>query len=248
MSAELSDDLERLFLPPSVLPLFGTTEWTGMTDSERVAYSRAYCAAMFATCAWLEFVIIHFLNRMSVRQNSVAVRRYLLIEAAEECRHASAFLECSEWLNPDFEGPPRWCRMLGAVLMATGTDTDAMAAAFVAEELLDEINRRTADGEGHSVTRMISRRHVEDEARHLAFARAFLRKAECSRLSRFRTSVRVAVNAYVIARAIEADPVARSRVRMGSEFAAMLSCNLRASQRFLAAAGYDGVLSRAAWT
>lgn len=158
--------------PPELLSLYGTTTWGRMTDAERVEYSRHETAAIYGAGIWFENALMQvILRHLTTVDVTDPMHRYLLIEVADECRHSTMF---GEYIRR--AGTPSY----PAALPFQPEDTAAARTlsyllVLAVEELLDFINRAAMrDDRIHPTVREISKLHVLEEARHVAFAKSFL--------------------------------------------------------------------------
>lgn len=158
--------------PPELLALFGTETWSRMSKSERITYSRHETAAIYAAGIWFENMLMQIvLKHLTTIDVTDPTHRYLLVEVADECRHSMMFGEYirnartpsyQATLPFELDGTPA-VRTLSYVLI------------LAVEELLDFINRAAMrDERVHLTVREISKLHVMEEARHVAFAKTYL--------------------------------------------------------------------------
>ncbi|MEP1123817.1 MAG: diiron oxygenase [Ilumatobacter sp.] len=157
---------------PELLSLYGTSVWDAMTEVERIEYSRHETAAIYGAGIWFENALMQvILRHLTTVDVTDPMHRYLLIEVADECRHSTMF---GEYIRR--AGTPSYPASLPL-------EPDDSAAArtlsyllvLAVEELLDFVNRAAMrDERVHSTVREISRLHVLEEARHVAFAKSFL--------------------------------------------------------------------------
>ena len=173
-SIEVCDD-SMFHLPPEKLPLFGTTQWGAMDNTERRAYSRHECASLSAAGIWFENklmqIVLRHLAELPVTDPS---HRYLLVEIADECRHSTMFGEYIRRAGTPTYAPTGGAE-LGDVDRLPGGRAMGYLLILAVEELLDMCNRATMrDDTLHPVSRQIAKIHVLEEARHLSFAKTFL--------------------------------------------------------------------------
>ncbi len=157
---------------PELLSLYGTSVWNRMTDAERIEYSRHETAAIYGAGIWFENALMQvILRHLTTVDVTDPMHRYLLVEVADECRHSTMF---GEYIRR--AGTPSYAASLPF-------EPDDSAAArtlsyllvLAVEELLDFVNRAAMRDERiHPTVREISRLHVLEEARHVAFAKSFL--------------------------------------------------------------------------
>ncbi len=98
--------------------------------------------------------------------------QYALTEVAEECRHSTMFGKAIAHLGVPAYGPQPKIHRLGRLFSLMVRGPSAYASILVAEETLDTWQRDVIKDERiQPVTRMVSRIHVLEEARHMSFAR-----------------------------------------------------------------------------
>lgn len=118
------------------------------------------------------------LRYASTLPNGNPAFRYIQHEVAEEAQHSMMF---QELINRSGIDPPRSSdavheRYQMFADLGRRSVAGLFLAVLVGEEAFDHIQRRlTTGGRGHPLFRRIVQIHVAEEARHLSFARAFLR-------------------------------------------------------------------------
>lgn len=163
-------------MPPEKLPLFGTAQWDVMSELERRTYSRHEASSVNAAGIFFENLamqtILRHLGSIDVHDPA---HQFLLLEVAEECKHSMMFGEYINWLGTPSYAPPHESSSFRPAEGLPGRVTGFVLLLAV-EELLDQMNRATmSDDRVHPVNREISRIHVVEEARHVSFARSYLR-------------------------------------------------------------------------
>jgi hypothetical protein len=169
-------DDTAFYLPPEFLPLYGTAVWDAMTTEQRFEYSRHECASLCAAGIWFENILMNLIIRHLYDLPATdGAFRYLLVETADECRHSSMFAEFVRVARTPAYQVQSILRAGGKFLTATTKGPEAYLAMLAAEELLDVTNRATMKDERvHPTSRQIAKIHVMEEARHVAFARAYV--------------------------------------------------------------------------
>jgi hypothetical protein len=106
--------------------------------------------------------------------------RYAYHEVIEEGHHSLMFQEFVNRSREDVDGMPGWARFFGRRAISYATLFPELFFLFVlgGEEPIDHVQR---EGLSHKETvppllRRIAEIHVTEEARHISFARAYLRK------------------------------------------------------------------------
>jgi hypothetical protein len=106
--------------------------------------------------------------------------RYVYHEIAEEAQHSMMFQELVNRSGVDVPASSDW---VGSLFGAISGEEDGdwcmfFLAALTAEHVFDQLQRRLlGTGPLHPLFRRICEIHIAEEARHLSFARAFLREA-----------------------------------------------------------------------
>lgn len=169
---DLPIDDSAYHLPPELLSLFGTSTWDGMTEAQRITYSRHETAALLAAGIWFENALMQIvLRHLAEIDVTDPMHRYLLIEVADECRHSAMFGEYIRRAGTPSYGPDR------PVLIDETSSGRALSYLLILaiEELLDHANRAAMrDERVHLVSRQIAKLHVLEEARHVSFAKSYL--------------------------------------------------------------------------
>jgi hypothetical protein len=196
-SVPFTDD--AYYLPPEFLPLYGTAVWGEMSVEQRFEYSRHECASLCAAGIWFENILMHLIVRHLYDLPATdGAFRYLLVETADECRHSSMFAELVRRAGTPAYPVARLLRAGGRFLKATTSGPEAYLAMLAAEELLDVTNRATMKDERvHATSRQVAKVHVMEEARHVAFARAYVADTWPT-LGRFRRVVAMVRAPFVV--------------------------------------------------
>jgi hypothetical protein len=163
-------------LPPEMLPLFGTSLWEGMTETERRAYSRHEASAQFAYGMWFENILINAIMRHLYHLPATdPMHRFLLTEVGEETRHSAMFGEYIRRAGTPAYLPSLWLRLQGGFMKLTANRVTFYLSILGAESLLDFVNRKTVNSRGlHPVYWKIIRIHLAEEERHIAFSKEYL--------------------------------------------------------------------------
>jgi len=114
--------------------------------------------------------------------------RYLMHEIAEECQHMLMFQEFANRTGLEIRGMPRALKHASRMVVLLSRVFPEAFFLFVlaGEDPVDYIQRKQLkEGGSHPATERIMRIHVTEEARHIAFARHYLR-ARVPRLGWFR--------------------------------------------------------------
>ncbi|MGH9074899.1 MAG: AurF N-oxygenase family protein, partial [Acidimicrobiales bacterium] len=117
--------------------------------------------------------------------------RYVMHEIAEECQHMLMFQEFVNRTGMEVRGMPRVFKHLsrGVVLLSRVFPEVFFMFVLAGEDPVDYLQRKQLkEGGTHPATERIMKIHVTEEARHIAFARHYLRK-RVPRLGRGRRAV-----------------------------------------------------------
>jgi hypothetical protein len=168
-------DDSAFHLPPELLPLYGTTQWDAMSETERIAYSRHETSALCGAGIWFENVLMQVvLRHLAEIPVTDPSHRYLLVEVADECRHSMMF---GEYIRRADTPAYRPALSASSLSDAEGPGNRAVSYLLIlaVEEMLDHTNRATMrDERVHPISRSIARLHVLEEARHVSFAKTYL--------------------------------------------------------------------------
>lgn len=106
--------------------------------------------------------------------------RYIYHEVAEETHHGMMFQEFVDRTEMKIPGMPLWLKLLSQQVIVHGRWFPELFFIFVlgGEDPIDHIQRETlrADREIPPILDIIMRHHVTEEARHLSFARHYLKQ------------------------------------------------------------------------
>jgi para-aminobenzoate N-oxygenase AurF len=167
---------DRYYAPPARLSLYGTPLWHDLAEEQRIELSKHEVASLAGIGVWFEVVLMRMLLRRLYRMDPrTRHAQYALTEIADECRHSVMFGRMIEKFGAPVYRPSWREYQLGRLLSATAGGIQIFAAALIAEEILDALQREAmADATLQPLVRMVSRIHVVEEARHVRYARAEL--------------------------------------------------------------------------
>ncbi|GAB2877460.1 AurF N-oxygenase family protein [Nocardioides pacificus] len=217
------------FMQPERLSLHGTALWDRLDQDQRIELSRHEVASIASVGLWFELILMQMMVRDLYDADPRTQRmHYALTEVADECRHSVMFGKAIDRMGVPAYGPPPAIRRLGRVFKSVGVGVSAYASILVAEEILDRWQREMMKDERvQPLTRMVSRVHVLEEARHMTFAREELERM-LPRLSRTKLAYHQAAtaqSAFSVARAlvnpqvyaaVGLEPRAARRVALGN--------------------------------
>ncbi len=160
-------------MQPERLSLYGTTLWDRMSEEQRMELSRHEVASMASVGLWFELLLMQMMLRDLYDDDPTSPHmHYVLTEVADECRHSTMFGKAIAHFGVPAYGPQPQIKRLGRLFNTLVRGPSAYASILVAEELLDTWQRDViTDDRIQPVTRMVSRIHVLEEARHMTFAR-----------------------------------------------------------------------------
>jgi P-aminobenzoate N-oxygenase AurF len=161
------------FMQPERLSLYGTPMWDAMSPARRVELSKHEIASIASVGLWFELILMQVMVRELYDQDPRSERtQYALTEVGDECRHSVMFGRAIAACGVPAYGPTPHIRRLGRGFKTVASGVSAYASILVAEEILDRWQREMMKDERvQPLTRMVSRIHVLEEARHVTFAR-----------------------------------------------------------------------------
>jgi hypothetical protein len=160
-------------MPAHRVSLYGTELWDGLTEEQRVTLSIHEVCSVARVGLWFEIILMQMLLRYAYdRDPRRAHIQYALTEIADECRHSIMFARMTERYGvPDY-APRRVTHELARLYKSIGTGPAMYASVLVAEEITDQLQREgMRDETVQPLSRMVSKIHVTEEARHVRYAR-----------------------------------------------------------------------------
>jgi hypothetical protein len=172
-------------MQPERTSLYGTPLWDSLTREQQVELSKHEVVSVARVGLWFEILLMGMLASHAYNQDPASEHtQYALTEIGDETRHSVMFARWADKHGGAEYKPHPVVHHLGKVFrLVAPTGPSMWAATLVAEELLDRLQREgMADERLQPMTRMVSRIHVIEEARHVRFAREELvREMERSR-------------------------------------------------------------------
>jgi hypothetical protein len=161
------------FMQPERLSLYGTSLWEAMSQEQRVALSRHETASIASVGLWFEIILMQVMVRELYDEDPRSERtQYALTEVGDETRHSVMFGRAIARCGAPAYGATPHVHRLGRAFKTVASGVSAYASILVAEEILDRWQREMMKDERvQPLTRMVSRIHVLEEARHVTFAR-----------------------------------------------------------------------------
>lgn len=169
-------DLENLGDP------FGSTGWyRSLPPQVRARMGLQLVVSLMKNGLQFEnYLIRGLLSFSAILPEDAPERRYALHEAIEECQHTLMFQEFINRAGIPVDGLPRWMRDGGERVVHASTRYPGFFffAVLAGEDPIDYVQRRTlrSGGSLHPLLRRVIQIHVTEEARHLCFAREYLRQ------------------------------------------------------------------------
>ncbi len=201
-------------MQPERMSLFGTDLWHGLCEEQQLELSRHEAASLASVGLWFEILLMQMMLRDLYDDDPTSAHmHYALTEVADECRHSTMFGKAVAHLGVPAYGPQRRIHRLGRLFNTVVRGPSAYASILVAEETLDTWQRELMKDERvQPVTRMVSRIHVLEEARHMTFARDEVQR-RMPGLSRAQLVVQQTMTAqvcFMVARALVNPEIYRS--------------------------------------
>jgi hypothetical protein len=167
------------WMQPERMSLYGTALWDRLTEEQRITLSQHEVASIASVGLWFEIVLMQVLLKDVYRSDPTSPRtHYALTEIADECRHSSMFGRAIGRFGVPAYGPRKPLRNVARIVPAVLRGPSAYAAILLGEEPVDRWQRDSMNDERlQPLIRMVSRIHVLEEARHVAFARDELEKS-----------------------------------------------------------------------
>ena len=161
-------------MQPERMSLYGTALWEALTEEQRIELSKHEVISVARVGLWFETLLMGMLAAHAYDQDPASEHaQYALTEIGDETRHSVMFARwAAKYGGSDYKVAPV-VHALGKVFrLVAPTGPSMWAATLVAEELLDRLQREGMNDERmQPLTRMVSRIHVVEEARHVRFAR-----------------------------------------------------------------------------
>lgn len=131
-----------------------------------------------ATGIWFENILKHkFIDYLYNHDPRDPNFRFMLHEVADECHHSMMFGEFIRRSGAPYYPVRWWARLAGRFVKEVVPKASVFIGILAAEEVMDYFNRSAmSDADVHPVMRRISHIHVVEEARHISYARDYLRQ------------------------------------------------------------------------
>jgi P-aminobenzoate N-oxygenase AurF len=161
-------------MQPERMSLYGTAMWESLSREQQVELSKHEVISVARVGLWFEILLMGMLAAHAYNQDPASEHtQYALTEIGDETRHSVMFARWADKYGGKEYKPHPVVHQLGKVFrLVAPTGPSMWAATLVAEELLDRLQREgMADERMQPLSRMVSRIHVIEEARHVRFAR-----------------------------------------------------------------------------
>jgi hypothetical protein len=167
-------------------PLAGTAWYQNLPAEQRRGLGLGRAVTMMKTGIEFERILKQgLLEFAGTLPNGAAEFRYAYHEVIEECQHSLMFQEFVNRSGFDAAGLPRYARLGARLVITLGRRFPPLFFIFVlgGEEPIDYVQRKVLrdDDDLPPVLERVMRIHVTEEARHLSFARSYL-KTRAARL------------------------------------------------------------------
>ncbi len=169
-------DCSRFYLPEDLVSLYGTALWERMTREDRVRLSLHEAASTLAAGIWFEnllcFKLADYLSDVSPHDIHFY---WMQTEVADECRHSMMFAEVIRRAGVPWY-KPRFGDLMAFFTKYLTPKVSMVLGTLIVEAVTDYLNRRILqDPRCHPAMRELSRIHIIEEARHLSYAREWLK-------------------------------------------------------------------------
>ena len=161
-------------MQPERMSLYGTPLWDSLTPEQQIELSKHEVISVARIGLWFEILLMGMLAAHAYNQDPASEHtQYALTEIGDETRHSVMFARWADKYGGKDYKPSALVHRLGKLFrLVAPTGPSMWAATLVAEELLDRLQRDgMADERMQPLSRMVSRIHVIEEARHVRFAR-----------------------------------------------------------------------------
>ena len=252
---------DKYGLPPEWSSLYGTPLWEQLDEASRIRLTLHEVCSISGVGIWFEVILMQLVLRDIYDQDPADPHvQWALTEIGDETRHSVMFARMAQKYGVPSYGPRRRAHELGRFFKTFGHGPSRYAAILVAEEILDILQRELIDDDRvQPLSRIVSKIHVVEEARHMRFAREEIarRVARMNRLQRAEQRHVVGVVAKVITSslihpdayaAVGLDPAAgRRAARWNAHYGDKLRTSAVGLTSFLTEAGLIGGRSAALW-
>ncbi|WP_026423495.1 AurF N-oxygenase family protein [Actinokineospora inagensis] len=220
----------KAWLPEGRVSLHGTAMWAAMSAEQRAELGKQEMITLMSVIIHAELSLVRSLTRSVQEARDLGDSAlYALTEVADECRHATMFARAIQAMGGTVVPQSILAtRLLNVFTALVPFGPFYWAGALFFEEPVDRVQRQCmADESLQPLVRMVSRIHVVEESRHVAYAREAVRRtlADAGPVSRWVNRVGVALLALSLKRSLlrpdtyrraGLDPKAAHRAAMGN--------------------------------
>lgn len=218
------------WMQPERISLYGTKLWDRLSEEEQITLSRHEVASIASVGIWFEVVLMQLLLRDVYAADPRDLRtQFALTEIGDETRHTVMFGRAIGTMGMPAYGPRPRVKQFAKLGPLALRGPSAYASILIGEEPVDRWQReQMRDERIQPLTRMVSRIHVTEEARHVTFARDELERSvrRLSRAERLWHQALTAQVAFITMRslvhpdvyaAVGIDPREGRRAALGNE-------------------------------
>lgn len=169
---------EHVLLPEKLVSLAGLPVYESMTPGQQRSLARREVAqAMYAYC-WSEGLFCLFMTRYMLHLLPDDLeRRFLLREVMEECRHQDMFAAAIDKLGCRPVPVTRIQRIIGSLTVKFFPPDLAFMSCIAVEMMADRYGDHLRRGRGvFPVLQKVAELHNIEEARHILFTKALLKR------------------------------------------------------------------------
>jgi hypothetical protein len=168
----------NIYLPESIVSLAGLPIYDQLTAFQKQELGRhEVVQAMYAYC-WSEGLFCVFMNRYILNRNTQDLERQFLIrELIEEYRHQEMFANAIKKLNGNPIEVTRIQRVIAGFTAKFMPDSVLFLSCIAIEMMADQYGELIRkDSDSYPVLRKVSQLHNIEEARHILYTQAVLKR------------------------------------------------------------------------
>ena len=172
-------DQDRPWLPETMISIAGLPVWKDLDRSQKLRVSQIEFARLCAAGLWLEGMMIHRVTHKGFVAADTTKTHIILQEVREECGHGLMFMRMIDRAGMSGQhllGPTRLLTTVAKLLDPEHAGFWAMV--YLGESITDtfaiKAMRASSDDPICPLARQVLEWHHNDEARHIAAARALL--------------------------------------------------------------------------
>ncbi|WP_068277538.1 AurF N-oxygenase family protein [Aldersonia kunmingensis] len=190
----------KAWLPEERISLYGTKLWDQLTPEQRIELGKHELVSLLSFGIWAEAVLSGILLRVVGHGPATSAHSlYALTEIADEARHSTMFARLIEKTGVPAYRQPAVSRLLERVVQLMPIGPATYGGTLLIEEVLDRGQRQAmADPGVQPHVRQLMRIHVLEEARHISYARAEMRRGLEKRNALRRAPHRAALAGFAV--------------------------------------------------